>query len=100
MDKVENVATPLDAFTVLVPLKVPEEGLFAMATVMLAEDPVTRLSFASSTETLTPVGPLRVVAETASVGWALKTTFEAAPGTMLNAALVAAVKALAEAVSV
>src|SRR5947208_2540072 len=52
MDRMLNVATPLIALTVDVPLKVPLPGFAAMANVTLDESPVTRLLNRSSTCTV------------------------------------------------
>src|SRR5437868_6436439 len=51
MDRLENVATPLTADTVVVPDSVPPPGLVPIATVMLAVEPVTVLPNASCTVT-------------------------------------------------
>src|SRR5437868_2069480 len=49
MDRLENVATPDDADTVVVPDSAPPPGLVPIATVMLAAEPVTVLLNASCT---------------------------------------------------
>ena len=67
MFRVGNNATPLDAWTVSVPLSVPAAGLVPMATVMLVVALVTVLLFASCTATAT-VG-VKAVAAVALVGW-------------------------------
>src|SRR5262245_22629335 len=51
IERFENVATPLTAATVSVPLRVPLPGLVPMAIVTFAVDDVTRLSLTSRTST-------------------------------------------------
>jgi len=53
MDRLENVATPLLAVTVVVPESVPPPGLVPIATVMLAVELGTVLPKASCTATCT-----------------------------------------------
>src|SRR3954463_12991865 len=89
MERLEKVATPLTADTVVVPDSVPPPGLEPMATVMLAVELVTVLLKASSTVTC-PAGAIATPA-VAFVGWTAKATLEAAAGVMLNAAEVAPV---------
>jgi len=98
IESFEKVATPLEAETVLVPLKVPEDGFVPIASVTDAEEEVTTLPFASRTSTFTA----GVMAEPAVVfdGWTLKATRFAAPGVMLNVELVAPVRPVLEAASV
>src|SRR5436189_3460232 len=96
--KVENVATPLAAATVLVPARVPLAGLVPIATVMLVVAVVTVLPWASWTDTCTAgviAGPAAVL-----LGCTVKASFAAAPTLMLNALLVAPVRPVADAVSV
>src|SRR5512143_2092102 len=83
MDRLENVATPLTAATVVVPDSVPPPGLVPMATVMLAVELVTVLPNASCTATCT-AGAMATPA-VALVGWTRKASLEAAAGVMLNA---------------
>src|SRR5947199_1269187 len=75
--KVENVATPLAAATVLVPARVPLAGLVPIATVMLVVAVVTVLPWASWTVTCT-AGVFTAPA-TALLGCTVKTTFAAGP---------------------
>src|SRR3954469_3285298 len=89
MERLENVATPLTAATVVVPDSVPPPGLVPMATVMLADELVTVLLKASCTATCT-AGEIATPA-VSSVGWTVKATLEAAAGVTLNAAEVAPV---------
>src|SRR3954469_6306353 len=98
MERVENVATPADAVTVVVPDSVPPPGLVPMATVMLAAELVTVLLNASCTVTCTD-GAIATPA-TALVGWAVKASLEAAAGLMLNADEVVPVSGADAAVSV
>jgi len=53
MERLEKVATPPDAATVVVPDSVPPPGLVPIATVMLAVEPVTVFPNASCTVTCT-----------------------------------------------
>src|ERR1041384_6376687 len=85
MESVGNVATPLTADTVVVPDSVPPPGLVPMATVMLAEEPVTVLLNASCTVTCT--AGLIATPAVAFVGWTEKASLDAAAGLTLNAAL-------------
>src|SRR3954462_13343841 len=98
MERVENVATPADAVTVVVPDSVPPPGLVPMATVMLAAELVTVLLNASCTVTWTD-GAIATPA-TALVGWAVNATLEAAAGLMVNADEVAPVNPAAAPVRV
>src|SRR2546426_514918 len=93
MLRLEKVATPLTAATVVVPARVPLAGLVPIATVMLVVAVVTVLPWASWTATCT-VG---VIAAPAAVllGCTVKTSFAAAPAPMLNALLVAPVRPVA-----
>src|SRR5437899_957374 len=97
--KVENVATPFTAATVVVPERVPLAGLVPIASVMLVVAVVTVLPWASWTATCT-AGAIAAPA-TALLGGTVTTTFAAAPtlALMLNAVLVAPVSPVAEAVS-
>src|SRR5262245_10712495 len=89
MERLENVATPALADTVVVPESVPPPGLVPMATAMLAVELVTVLLTASCTVTCT-AGPIATPGG-ASVGWTVKASLEAAAGEMLKAAEVAPV---------
>src|SRR6476659_2968630 len=82
MDRVEKLATPLDADTVVVPESVPPPGLVPMATVMLAEELVTVLPNASCTATCT-AGAIATPAS-ALLGCSENASLEAAAGVMLN----------------
>src|SRR6266550_6489389 len=96
--RVENVATPFTAATVLVPARVPLAGLVPIATVMLVVAVVTVLPWASWTVTCT--AGVFIAPAAALLGCTVKTTFAAAPALMLNALLVAPVRPVADAVSV
>src|SRR5262245_25444110 len=98
MDRLEKLATPATADTVVVPESVPPPGLVPIATVMLAVELGTVLPNASCTATCT-AGAIAVPA-TALVGWTVKATREAAAALMLNAELDAPVSAPEAAVSV
>src|SRR5947207_8700159 len=89
MERLENVATPLTAATVVVPDSVPPPGLVPIATVMLAVELVTVLPKASWTATCT-AGEMLTPA-VALVGWTVKASFDAAAALMLNPAEVAPV---------
>src|SRR3989442_757888 len=90
MLRLEKVATPLTAATVVVPERVPLAGLVPIATVMLVVAVITVLPWASWTATCTA----GVIAAPAAVllGCTVKTSFAAAPALMLNALLVAPVR--------
>src|SRR3954468_8018203 len=90
MERLENVATPDDADTVVVPESVPPPGLVPMATVMLAAELVTVLLKASCTVTCT-AGAIATPA-TALLGCTENASLEAAAGVMLNPAEVVPVR--------
>src|SRR5258705_113433 len=73
MDRLENVAMPVTAATVVVPASVPPPGLVPMATVMLAVELVTVLLHASWTVTRT-AGAIDTPA-TAFAGWVVNASF-------------------------
>src|SRR5689334_23178060 len=98
MDRLENVATPATAATVVVPDSVPPPGLVPIATVTFAVELVTVLPNASCTATCTAGETLAPAV--ALLGWTVKATFEAAAALMLNAAEVAPVSGEDAAVSV
>src|SRR5262245_50547681 len=98
MERVEKVATPATAATVVVPESVPPPGLVPIATVMLAVELVTVLLKASCTVTCTEGAMLAPAV--AFVGWTVKASLVAAAGLMLNAALDAPVSAPEAAVKV
>src|SRR5438477_9602785 len=98
MERLENVATPADADTVVVPDSVPPPGLVPIATVMLAAELVTVLLNASCTVTCT-AGAMETPA-VAFVGWTVKASRFAAAGLMLKAEDVAPVSGADAAVSV
>src|SRR6185436_6011545 len=98
MDRLENVATPLAAATVVVPDSVPPPGLVPIATVMFAVEVVTVLPNASCTATCTD-GEIAAPA-VAVVGCTVKPTWAAAAAVMLNAEDVAPVSDADAAVSV
>src|SRR3954465_4491704 len=89
MDRLEKLATPADASTVVVPESVPPPGLVPIATVMLPVELVTVLPKASCTVTCT-AGEMFTPA-VALAGWTVKASLDAAPGLMLNAVEVAPV---------
>src|SRR5205814_305718 len=98
MDRLEKVATPLTAATVVVPDSVPPPGLVPIATAMLAEELVTVLPNASCTATCT--AGLIATPAVAFDGCTVKARFEAAAGLMLNAERVPPVSAPEAAFSV
>ena len=71
-----KVATPLTAFTVCIPLRVPPDGLLAIATDTAAEEVVTVVPLGSSTLTVT-VG-LNAVPGVVLAGCCPKPSFEGA----------------------
>ena len=78
-----KVATPLEALTgSLVQVKVPEPGLVPMARATEADDEVTTLPKASSTDTAVVKF---VPAVEVAAGWVVTTSVAAVPGVMLNA---------------
>ena len=93
-----NVATPLAAATLVVPPRVPPPGLFAIARATVPVNDVAVLPSASCAVTCTA----GVIAAPAVVldGSTVKTSCAAAPGVMVNVALVAPVSPLALAASV
>src|SRR5438045_2759733 len=98
MDRLEKVATPATAATVVVPDSVPPPGLVPIATVTLAVELVTVLPNVSCTVTCT-AGAMETPA-VALVGWTVKASLGAAAALMLNPDDVALHGALAVAVSV
>src|SRR3954454_15974837 len=98
MERLENVATPATAATVVVPDSVPPPGLAPMATVMLAVELVTVLLKASCTATCT-AGAIDTPA-VALPGCTLKASLEAAAGLMLTPAETAPVNDAEAAASV
>ena len=97
IDRLLNVATPLEAATITVPLSVPPPGFVPMAMVTLLLSLATRLPLASSTETCTAgemLAPAAVLP-----GCVVNTTLLAAPR-MLNAAEVEPVRLPSAAVRV
>ena len=90
MFKSLNVATPLDALTVVVPLNVPPLGLVPIAIEIDALLTVTVLPIESCTVTSTAADML--LPEAASLGSTLNASWEAAPAVMLNELLVASVR--------
>src|SRR6266704_74459 len=93
MLRVEKVATPFTAATVAVPDSVPPLGFTPIATVTLPVNPVAMFPCASRAVTWTA----GVIAAPAVVvlGCTVYTSCTAAPGVMLNAALVAPVRPVA-----
>src|SRR5437016_4643898 len=98
MLRLEKVATPLTAATVVVPARVPLAGLVPIASVMLVVAVVTVLPWASWTATCTA----GVIAAPAAVllGCTVKASYAGAPAPMVNALLVAVVRPVAVAVNV
>src|SRR2546427_112654 len=98
MLRLEKVATPLTAATVVVPARVPLAGLVPIATVMLVVAVVTVLPWAAGTAAGTGGG----VAPRAPgfLAKTVKTSLAAAAALMLNAELVALARLAADAVSV
>src|SRR2546422_1326045 len=87
MLRLEKVATPLTAATVVVPETVPPAGFVPIATVTLPVNPGTVLLMASSAATST--GGATCAPAVAVVGCMVKASCVAAPGSMSNGALVA-----------
>src|SRR5512140_2381341 len=87
MDRLENVATPPAADTVVVPDSTPPPGLVPIASVMLAVELVTVFPDASFTVTCT-AGEMATPAM-ALRGWAVNASLKAAAGLMVNAEEVA-----------
>src|SRR3989441_928117 len=98
MLRLEKVATPLTAATVVVPERVPLAGLVPIASVMLVVAVVTMLPWASWTATCT-AGVIAAPAA-ALLGCTVKASFAAAPTLMLNTLLVAPVRPVAAAVKI
>src|SRR3954464_12399239 len=91
MVRVDNVAPPPTADTVVVPDSAPPLGLKPMDTVMLAVELVTVLLNASCTVTCT--AGLIATPAVALVGCAVKASLDAAAGLMVKATLPAPVSA-------
>src|SRR6266480_1921387 len=89
MLRLENVATPATADSVVVPASVPLPGLVPIATVTLPVNPVAVFPCASRAVTWT--AGVIVAPAVAFVGWTVNTSWLAAAGVMLNAALVTVV---------
>src|SRR5438034_353326 len=98
MDRLENVATPATAATVVVPDSVPPPGLVPIATVMLAVEPVTVLLNASCTVTCT--AGLIATPAVALLGCTVKASLDAAAALMLQVAELAPLSGADAAVSV
>jgi hypothetical protein len=98
IDRPLNVATPLDALSVLVPLNVPLPGFVPIVNTMEAELPVTVLPPASCTVTTGCVANAMPPVEL--LGLVVKAIFVAAPTVMLKVLLVALVTPPLDAVSV
>src|SRR5436309_12949097 len=98
MLRLEKVATPLTAATVVVPERVPLAGLVPIASVMLVVAVVTALPCASWTATCT-AGVIAAPAA-ALLGCTVKTSFAAAPAAGPNALLVAPARPVPHAASV
>ena len=98
MLRLEKVATPLAAATVVVPDTVPPAGFVPIVTVTLPVKPGTVLLMASSAATST--GGARCAPAVAVVGCMVKASCVGAPGLMSNGALVAPASPVAVADSV
>src|SRR5438552_2077788 len=98
MDRLENVATPLAAATVVVPDSAAARGVVQMGMVMMAVELVTVLLNASCTVTCTD-GEIATPASS-FVGWTVNASLVAAAGLMVNADEVAPVSGADAAVSV
>src|SRR3989454_376915 len=98
MLRLEKVATPLTAATVVVPEFFNDTASAEISTLSLLDALPILLPWASWTATCTA----GVIAAPAAVllGCTVKTSFAAAPALMLNALLVAPVRPVADAVSV
>ncbi len=92
------MATPDEAFFVVVPDRVPPPGLFAMAIVIEAVDEVT--VFPKLSWTVTVGGPGIELLTLTFPGCVVKASLAAALAVMLKASLVAPVKPVDAAVSV
>src|SRR5262245_2961015 len=90
MDRLLNVATPLDALTVAVPLSIPLPGFVPIARAMEALLLVTALPPASWTVTTGCVP--KAVPPVLVPGLVVNASFAALPTVMLNVALVALVR--------
>src|SRR2546427_39031 len=98
MLRLEKVATPLTAATVVVPERVPLAGLVPIATVMLVVAVITVLPWASWTATCT-AGVIASLKD-AALAEMFTLCFPAALPILLNALLVAPVRPVADAISV
>src|SRR5438445_13507868 len=84
MLRVENVATPLAAATVVVPARAPPPGFVPIAAVTLPLNPVAVLPCASWTVTCT-AGVIAAPA-VVLVGWTVNPSWLAGPAVMVNGA--------------
>ena len=98
MLRVENVATPFTAATVVVPESVPPPGLLAIATATFPANAMAVLPCPSSAVTWT--AGVNTAPDVALDGCAVNTSCAAAPAVMLKAALGLPVRPLALAASV
>src|SRR5574342_656937 len=98
MLRLEKVATPADAATLVAPDSVPPPAFVPSATVTFPENPVAVLPRASRTVTCT--GGASAAPAVTFVGCTVNATALAAPGVTSNGALVAVGRAAAAAVSV
>src|SRR5688500_17369632 len=98
MDRLEDVATPPTAATVVVPASVRPPRLLPLGSAVLAVEPLTVFPNGSCTPTST--ARLITAPAVALVGCTVKASLEAAAGVMLNADEVAPVRAAEVALSV
>src|SRR5438034_1118106 len=98
MLRLEKVATPLTAATVVVPARVPLAGLVPIASVMLVVAVVTVLPWASWTATCT-AGVIAAPAA-ALLGCTVRSDVGGAGTLMMNPVLLAPVRPVADAASV
>src|SRR5207249_781135 len=98
MLRLENVATPLTAATLIGPDSVALPGLTPSATVTVPVKSVATLPWASRAATWT-AGVIAAPAR-ALLGWTVNSSVAAVPGVILNAALLPVVTPVAAAVRV
>src|SRR5689334_10056959 len=98
MLNVVNVATPLDAATVVVPDRLPAPGFVPIATATLPVNPVA--VFPSASRAVTCTAGVSVAPAAALLGCTVNTNWVAPPAVMSNRPLVAPDGPVATAVSV
>ena len=98
IERLLKLPFPAEAVTVVVPLRVPLAGLFAMATVTDAVEDA--IAFPKASWTATVGGPAKALPAEVVPGCVIKASFDAVPLLIMIAVLVAPVRPVDDAVSV